>query len=123
MLDLMRRELVLKDSVASSAYAMLRASRAGAFPSRPSETVIPRLDQPAENRVPQVIQDQRAWENFDSWITPSEESFSIAHPARPAVDPAMWTLEIDGLADSLLSLTLDDIRPAARGDLYHRVLG
>ena len=114
MLNLMRRELVLKDSVASSAYAMLRASRAGAFPSRPSKTVIPWLDQPAENPVPQVIQDQRAWENVDSWITPSEESFSIAHLARPAFDPAMWQLEIDGLADSSLSPTLDDIGPPAR---------
>ena len=46
MLDLTRRDLVLKGSAAFAAYAVLHASRANAFPSRPGETVIPWADQP-----------------------------------------------------------------------------
>ncbi len=44
MLDLTRRDLVLKGSAAFAAYAVLHASRAAAFPTRPGETVVPWLD-------------------------------------------------------------------------------
>jgi DMSO/TMAO reductase YedYZ molybdopterin-dependent catalytic subunit len=117
MLELTRRDLVLKGSAAIAAYAVLRATRAGAFPSRPGETVVPWLDQPAENPVPQVIQDQLVWEDWDSWITPNERFFSIAHFDRPVIDAATWTLEIDGLTDSPLSLTLDDIKARPRQEV------
>lgn len=114
MLDLTRRDLVLKGSAAVAAYALLRASRAGAFPSRPGEMVLPWLDQPAENPVPQVIQDQLVWEDFDSWITPNEKFFSIAHFDRPVIDAATWTLTVDGLVDTPLTLTLDDLKAPSR---------
>jgi DMSO/TMAO reductase YedYZ molybdopterin-dependent catalytic subunit len=117
MLDLTRRDLILKGSAALAAYAVLHASRAGAFPSRPGETVIPWLDQPVENPVPQVIQDQLVWEDWDSWITPNDKFFSIAHFNRPVIDAATWKLEIDGLADSPLSLTLEDIKARPRQEV------
>ena len=117
MLDLTRRDMMLGSSAAFAAYAILRASRAGAFPSRPGETVIRWLDQPAENPVPQVIQDQLVWEDLDTWITPNDKFFSIAHFDRPVIDAANWKLEVDGLVGQPLSLTLDDIKARPRQEV------
>ena len=119
MLDLTRRSLVLKGSAAFAAYAVLHASRAGAFPTRPGETVIPWLDQPAENPVPGIIHNQLVWEDFDSWITPNEEFFFITNidGARPEIDVATWKLELDGLVDKPLSLSLDDIKARPRQEV------
>ena len=47
------------------------------------------------------------WEDWDSWITPNEKFFSIAHFDRPVIDAATWKLEIDGLVGRPLSLSLD----------------
>ncbi len=117
MFDLTRRDLVLKGSAAFAAYAVLHASRAGAFPSRPGETVIPWLDQPVENPAPHAIQDQLVWEDWDSWITPNDKFFSIAHFDRPVIDAATWKLEVDGLVGQPLSLTLDDIKARPRQEV------
>jgi DMSO/TMAO reductase YedYZ molybdopterin-dependent catalytic subunit len=71
---------------------------------------IPWLDQPAENPVPEIIVQQMTWEDLDSWITPNEDFFVIKHFAEPAIDAADWTLEISGLVNSPLSLTLADLQ-------------
>src|SRR4028119_650360 len=54
MLDLTRRDLVLKGSAALAAYAVLHSSRAGAFPSRPGEAVIPWADPPPPRDAPRA---------------------------------------------------------------------
>ena len=67
MHDIPRREFVVKSGAAAlSAIALLRTSTAYAFPTRPGETVVPWLDQPAENPDPVGIQQQLVWEDFDS---------------------------------------------------------
>lgn len=121
MLDLTRRELVLKGTAAFAAYAVLHTTRANAFPSRPGETVLPWLDQPAENPVPQIVQNQLVWEDMDSWITPNDKFFSITHFNRPVIDPATWKLEIDGLVGQPLSLTLDDIKARPRQEVTYTI--
>lgn len=118
MLDLTRRDVVVSGSAALAAYAVLHSPRyANAFPSRPGETLVPWLDQPAENPVPQVIQNQLVWEDLDAWITPNERFFSIAHFDRPVIDPATWTLEIGGLVRQPLSLTLADLQGRPRQEV------
>lgn len=113
MLELSRRDLVLKGSTALAAYAVLHASRAGAFPSRPGETVIPWADQPPPMDDPTVGR-QLVWEELDSWITPNEQFFEVTHFGWPVIDAATWKLEIDGLVRQPLSLTLDDIKARTR---------
>ena len=121
MLDLTRRDFVLKGTAAIAAYAVLHASRAGAFPTRPGETVIPWLDQPAENPVPEIVQNQLVWEDMDTWITPNDKFFSITHFNRPVIDPATWTLEIDGFVGQPLSLSLDDIKARPRQEVTYTI--
>jgi DMSO/TMAO reductase YedYZ molybdopterin-dependent catalytic subunit len=113
MLDLTRRDLVLKGSAAFAAYAVLHSTRAGAFPSRPGETVVPWLDQPPPMDDP-TVGTQLVWEELDSWITPNDKFFQVTHFGWPVVDAATWKLEIDGLVRQPLSLTLDDIKARVR---------
>jgi DMSO/TMAO reductase YedYZ molybdopterin-dependent catalytic subunit len=81
------------------------------------EVVIPWLDQRAENPVPEVIANQPNWEELDSWITPNDQFFSIAHYNRPEIDAADWQLEIGGLVEQPLTFTLDEIMALPRQEL------
>ena len=51
-----RRDVLLQGSVAIAGLALLRAPRlADAFSAQPGEEVLPWLDQPAPNPVPDVV--------------------------------------------------------------------
>jgi DMSO/TMAO reductase YedYZ molybdopterin-dependent catalytic subunit len=53
---------------------------------------------------------------LDSFLTPIEHFYVRSHlPVPPALDPAAWTLAVDGEVGSTLTLSLDELRkmPAA----------
>jgi len=114
MSQLQRREFIIHGSAALAALAVFQSRFAQAFPSRPGETVVPWLDQPAENPVPEVIKTQLVWEDLDSWMTPNDKFFSIAHFDRPVIDADAWKLEIDGLVKKPLALTLAGLKARPR---------
>ena len=117
MHHLPRREFILQGSAALGALAFFHSRFAHAFPSRAGETVIPWLDQPPPNPVPAVIQSQLVWEDLDSWVTPNDKFFSIAHFDRPTIDANAWKLEIDGLVKKPLSLSLADLKARPRQEV------
>ena len=110
MSALARREFIINGSAALAALAVFQSRFAWAFPSREGETVIAWLDQPAENPVPEIIKTQLVWEDLDSWVTPNDKFFSIAHFDRPVIDANSWKLEIDGLVEKPMALTLADLK-------------
>ncbi len=114
MFQLPRRDFIIKGSAALAALAVFQSRFAWAFPSRAGETVIPWLDQPAENPVPEVIKTQLVWEDLDSWVTPNDKFFSIAHFDRPVIDANTWKLEIDGLVEKSMALTLAELKARPR---------
>ena len=115
MSTLARREFIVSSVAALAAFAVMQSSRvAYGFPSRPGETVVPWLDQAAENPVPEVIKSQLVWEELDSWVTPNDKFFSIAHFDRPVIDANSWKLEIDGLVKKPMALTLADLKARPR---------
>ena len=61
---------------------------------QPGEDVLPWLDQPAPNPVPGVPGNQPQWEALDSWITPNDQFFTMAHYDKPVLDGATWRLQI-----------------------------
>jgi len=112
---LSRRDVLLQGSLAIAGLALLRAPRlAEAFSAQPGEEVLPWLDQPAPNPVPDVISNQLRWEDLDSWITPNEHFFVIAHYNKPVLDAATWRLQIGGLVQQPMVLTLDDLKARPR---------
>jgi DMSO/TMAO reductase YedYZ molybdopterin-dependent catalytic subunit len=121
MSALARREFIINGGAALAALAVFQSRFARAFPSRPGETVIPWLDQPAPNPDPVGIQTQLVWEDLDSWVTPNDKFFSISHFDRPVIDAATWKLEIDGLVKKPMSLTLTDLKARPRQEVVFTV--
>lgn len=117
---LARREFILS-SAALTAMAVLRTHPAYAYPARSGETVIPWLDQPTENPDPVGIQTQLVWEDLDSWIIPNEKFFSISHFDRPTIDASAWKLEVDGLVEKPMTLTLDDLKARPRQEVVFTI--
>ncbi len=91
--------------------------RALAFPSRPGEEVLPWLDQPPPSAAPDVVGTQLVWESLDSWKTPNDKFFTVQHYNKPAIDAQGWKLEVGGLVQKPLSLTLADLRARPRQEV------
>ena len=85
------------------------------FPGRPGDEVLPWLDQPTAPPVP----DSRPleWEQLDSYLTPNDRFFTVAHYGQPAVDAATWRLAVGGLVARRAALTLDDLRARPRQEV------
>ena len=92
------------------------AGPASAFQESDGE-VIPWLDQPEENPVPEVIVQQLDWEDLDDWITPNDQFFVIKHFNQPELDEADWRLEVGGLVETPMNLTLADLKARERQEV------
>ena len=78
-------------------------------PPAEGEEVIPFLD-------PQPLKPGRAmvnWKELESWITPSEDFFTVQHYGVPEADPAFWQIGIEGMVGNPAVLTLEQIQKRA----------
>jgi DMSO/TMAO reductase YedYZ molybdopterin-dependent catalytic subunit len=116
-----RRTLLKGGSAAFAGLTVLRvAGPADAFPGHHGEhddEVIPWLDRPAPNPIPQIVPRQLDWEALDSWLTPFDQFFVVSHYGQPAVDAARWQLDVSGLVARPRSLTLDDLEARPRREV------
>ncbi|MYF56804.1 sulfite oxidase [Candidatus Poribacteria bacterium] len=85
-----------------------------AFPKRENEELIPFLDQPPEPPAKRGLLD---WSTLDSFITPNDEFFNVSHYNKPVIDEDTWKLEIIGLVDNPMMLTIDDIKARPKQDV------
>jgi DMSO/TMAO reductase YedYZ molybdopterin-dependent catalytic subunit len=115
----MSRRTLLKGGGAAVAglTAVHVAGPAHAFPGHPGDEVIPWLDQPAENPVPQIVPRQLVWEQLDSWLTPADEFFIVSHYGNPTLSEAAHRLEVSGMVARPRSLTLADLKARPRRDV------
>ncbi len=112
------RRTLLKGGAAVAGLGFLPGPwLAQAFSAQPGEEVIPWLDQPAENPVPEIAGNLLEWENLDSWITPNSEFFNVSHFGRPTLDADDWRLELTGLVNNTTTLTLMDLKARSRQDV------
>jgi DMSO/TMAO reductase YedYZ molybdopterin-dependent catalytic subunit len=114
---LSRRELLVAGGATLATMALLNSRLASAAPLQQGDEVIPWLDQPEENPVPEVIDNQLVWEELDSWITPNNKFFGIAHYGWPEIDPDQWQLAIEGMVANPLILTLDELKARPRQEV------
>ena len=118
-LELSRRTL-LKGGVTLTGWALLNTLRVGVAPAVLAQSgaeVLPWLDQPAKNPVPEVVTNLLAWEGLDAWITPPEDFFSVSHYGRPEIDVKDWQLQITGLVDHPMTLSMADLQAWPRQEL------
>lgn len=109
-----RRELLLGGAMAGMAFFSDRA-----FAQSSGTKVIPWADQPAPIPPPaeNAIKYLTRWEDLDSWITPNDKFFSIAHYNRPQIDAATWHLGVSGQIDRPTTLTLNQLTAMPRQEI------
>jgi DMSO/TMAO reductase YedYZ molybdopterin-dependent catalytic subunit len=57
------------------------------------------------------------WEQLESWQTPTDQFFVIKHFNQPELDEGDWRLEISGLVERPMTLTLDDLKARERQEV------
>lgn len=113
-LEMSRRELLQRSAVLAGLGMLSFPNVAQALQTGPGEKVVPWLDQPGEIPLPDVVQNLLDWEKLDSWITPNAQFFSVAHFERPVIRAEDWTLELSGLVERPLTLTLNELKARPR---------
>lgn len=108
-----RRDLLLTGALTGFALLTERV-----FAQSAPGKVIPWADQPPPIPPPaqNAIHNLTAWESLDSWVTPNDKFFSIAHYNRPTMDAAAWRLNLSGLVKPT-ALTLDQLKAAPRQEV------
>lgn len=116
--DISRRAFLKGAGAAVAGYSVLRLAGPGyAFQTPAGGDVVPWLDQPAENPVPEVIVRQMAWESLDGWITPNEDFFVIKHYNEPQLTEADWSLAIGGMVERPATYSLADLKARDRQEV------
>lgn len=98
-----RRDFIRMSGLSLTGF-LLSPWGVSAFPKRENEELIPFLDQPPARSG---LLD---WSTLDSFITPNDEFFNVSHYNKPVIDQNTWQLEISGLVDNPMMLTIDDIK-------------
>src|SRR5262249_32724034 len=92
----------------------LSAGAAWMLPGLPllaqDEKVIPFAGAPAPNAARRGM----VWDELTSWMTPTEGVFAVQHYGVSEADPAVTKLEISGLVNQPLTLTMEQIKARAR---------
>jgi DMSO/TMAO reductase YedYZ molybdopterin-dependent catalytic subunit len=119
MQEISRRTLLRSTGAAVTGMALMNNGWFAQSAAAQAEgDVLPWLDEPAENPVPQVLSNVQEWEELmDTWLTPNDEFFSIAHYGIPEIAEADWSLEISGLVGNPMTLTMDDLMAWPRMEL------
>jgi len=111
-----RRSLLKGAGAALTNLSVLRVTGARAF-GQTSGQVIPWLDQPPPNPVPNAVGNLLKWEELDSWLTPARNFFWVQHYGQPSLDAATWRLDISGLVARPRSLKLDELKARRRHEV------
>jgi DMSO/TMAO reductase YedYZ molybdopterin-dependent catalytic subunit len=115
MTNEMQRRTVLGGAIAGAALLQGRAfAQFG-----PNQKVIPWSDQPPPVPPPLAneVKGLTRWEDLDSWITPNDKFFSIAHYNRPVIEEKAWRLDVAGMVAKPLTFTLNDLKSLPRQEV------
>ena len=114
------RRALLQGSAALAGLALFGAPlEALAAPVADGYEVIPWLDQRPPPPPPplDVAWQQLVWEELGAQLTPNEKFFVVAHFGVPIIREPGWRLDLSGLVDRPLALTLEQIRALPRREL------
>jgi DMSO/TMAO reductase YedYZ molybdopterin-dependent catalytic subunit len=103
---MLRRDVLLGGAIAGVALMSERAF------GQSAGKIVPWTDQPASVPPPleSVVRGLTRWEDLNSWITPNEAFFSIAHYNRPQVDTRTWRLDVSDEVGKPITLSLDQLK-------------
>ncbi len=106
------RRQALKTGSAAMMVALAEMSMPDfAFPDEvDGEELVPVLN------MPRTGPNRLDWETLDEWITPQDQVFSVQHYGIPEFDEAKFKLQIKGLVDKPITLTMADIKAMPKTD-------
>ncbi|HEY7030124.1 MAG TPA: sulfite oxidase [Thermomicrobiales bacterium] len=90
---------------------------ARAFQNDSGGEVVPWLDQPEPNPVPEIVPVQLDWAHLDDWLTPPDQFFVVKHFNLPTLHEQDWRLQISGLVAKPTTLTLADLKARPRQEV------
>jgi DMSO/TMAO reductase YedYZ molybdopterin-dependent catalytic subunit len=111
-----RRTLLKGAGAAVASLSVLRVTGGPAF-GQTGGQVIPWLDQPPPNPVPNAVGNLLKWEELDSWLTPARNFFWVQHYDRPSLHADTWRLDISGMVARPRTLTLEDLKRQRRHEV------
>src|ERR1700751_1405988 len=102
---LQRRDILLRGGAAASILVLNSHGLVAAVQEK--DHVIPWSDQPPPVPPPAqgAVKYLTPWESLDSWITPNDKFFEVAHYEWPNLDPAKWRLDVLGHIATPVSYT------------------
>ena len=116
--DLSRRTLLKAGGAALAELTVLRVAGLPQAFGDPGDEVIPWLDQPAANPIPDNVGNLLKWEALDSLLTPTNNFFFVNHYGQPGgLDESTWRVGIAGLVARPQSLTLADLKARQRREV------
>ncbi|MGH7388152.1 MAG: sulfite oxidase [Candidatus Rokuibacteriota bacterium] len=118
-LEVDRRDVLLGASASMMALLLGSPAFVHAFPRREGEQLVPFIDVPPPPPAPKF--NLQRWEDFDSWITPNEKFFRVAHYDEPRIREADWRLEVTGMVERPRVYTLADLKARPRAEVTFTV--
>jgi DMSO/TMAO reductase YedYZ molybdopterin-dependent catalytic subunit len=98
--------------------SLLRVTAPAQSLGQPGEQVIPWLDQPAPNPVPNIVGNVLNWEQLESWQTPADNFFFVSHHGNPTgMDESAWRVDVTGLVDHPRPWTMAEIKARPRHEV------
>jgi len=106
-----RRDVLKGGSAAAIALISQMSFPDFVFPDEAAdEELVPFLNMPRSR--PNLLD----WETLDSWLTPQDQVFNVAHYNEPEIDPESYQLEIAGMVERPRTFALDDIKALPEQD-------
>ena len=113
--DLTRREMLRQTGLVTVGLAVTPVAGWPANWFGQEFTVVPFTDVPDNftglRGTRRIAQDLR---QLSSWVTPTEDFFVVGHYGYPEVDAAAYRLQITGLVNRPITLTLDELKARPR---------
>ena len=105
--DVSRREMLKQAGLGSVGLAVTPVPGWPASWFKQEVTVVPFTDMANYRGASRMAQDLR---ELTSWLTPTEDFFSIGHYGTPEVDASAYRLQVTGLVERPITLTLDELK-------------
>ena len=105
--DVSRREMLKQAGLVSVGLAVTPVPGWPASWFKQEVTVVPFTDMANYRGASRMAQDLR---ELTSWLTPTEAFFSIGHYGTPEVDASAYRLQVTGLVERPITLTLDELK-------------